>query len=137
MRNVMIKHKEYYPKGCWVYLACEEEKPFVDDERIYHYLDTKEEILSIKKGDTITLDEDFKVVDIEDWEEIGVTHRKRCCGKDMIHDYIEKDLEFGDEEKINAYVCPMCGKILEIISSVMPLDRRWKLQQKIKREELQ
>lgn len=62
VRMIKLYHKEIYPEGAWRMIAKESEK--VNDDDIYYYVDEDFDLGNIKVGDTIQLDEKFKVVDI-------------------------------------------------------------------------
>ncbi len=63
---IKIKGKEYFTQGEWRYIAIEGDNDHLraDDEDIYHYV-TKEQFDNVKVGQTILLDEEFKVLEIE------------------------------------------------------------------------
>jgi hypothetical protein len=66
MRAIKIRDKQYYPDGIWVRIASEQERYKVDDEDVYFYLDTDEDVNKIKVGQNIMLDEMFEVVEVEE-----------------------------------------------------------------------
>jgi len=64
MKKILIFNKTQFSEAQWVIVASEREKPFINDDDIYHYLKTDEEVNNIKAGDTIELDEIFKVIEV-------------------------------------------------------------------------
>lgn len=68
--NLKLWHKTIYPLGQWLTIAREgisgtdDDINFWNDDEIYFYYDKPLE--SIKVGDVIELDEDFKVLEVEE-----------------------------------------------------------------------
>ena len=60
-----IQDKEIYPEGQWVKITNEYNKDYVNDEDIYYYVDDDVNLNDVAKGDTIYLDEDFKVLEVQ------------------------------------------------------------------------
>lgn len=78
MKTIKIQHPTIYPNGEWVCIGSDEEAnldkdAFMDgreetilDEEIYFYFETIAQVEAIKVGDTIELDEEFQVLEVEE-----------------------------------------------------------------------
>jgi len=65
IKTIKIQHDEIYPEGMWVNITHEKNQPLVDDETIYYYVGDEFVFEEIKVGEIISLDEDFKVLEVE------------------------------------------------------------------------
>jgi len=63
MKTIKIQNKDFFPNGEYRTIANESESNY-DDDDIYFYVDDSINLDSLKIGDKIQLDEEFKILDI-------------------------------------------------------------------------
>jgi|GEM_PF-2109724 len=63
-RWLKLQHDEIYPNGEWRLIANEMEEGKVNDEQIYFYM-SDGELDKLKIGDTVELDEEFKIIGVD------------------------------------------------------------------------
>jgi hypothetical protein len=64
-KNIKIFNKNITDEPEWQIVASEDEIGKLDDNGIYYYLPTAEEVDAIKVGDKLVLDEVFDVLEVE------------------------------------------------------------------------
>ena len=99
MRAIKIQDEKIYPDGQWVKIAYEEEKNMQIDDEVYHYVDKHDvDLDNLKVGDTIELDETFKIMEVGEEIEFDFDSEidRLQSENDALRDKIGKRFGIGD-----------------------------------------